>query len=187
MRIVPYLGLALLLHFDLNAEPVSIDGMFEDLYSNTSKGKTLTTFRGKEGALEITDHSFGTFDPEKRSFYKTTRIPYKKNQTYGWIIKLKSSPESVYVTELLKLPAPGNWITDSNTEVSDDKRIGLTTRRITPKNDIISHFWSIAPDDPPGDYCARVFVDDAKPITFFFTLVSSNESKPIRSAPSKAP
>lgn len=187
MRLFPYLVLALLLHFDLNAEPLSIDSMFDDLNSNTSKGKRLTIFREKEETLEIVEHSFGTFDTEKRSFYKTTNIPYKKNQAYGWIIKLNSSPESVYVTELLKLPAPGNWITDSNTEVSDDKRIGLTTKRITPENNTISHFWSIAPNDPTGDYCAKVFVDDAKPITFFFTLVPFNESKPIQSAPSKAP
>jgi hypothetical protein len=161
------LVLALLLHFDLNAESFSIDGMFDDLYSNTSKGKRLTTFRGKEGALEIVDHSFGTFDSEGRSFCKTTKILYKKNQTYGWIIKLKSSPEYVYITEFLKLPAPGNWITDSNTKVSDDERVGLTTMKITPRNNIISHYWSIAPNDPLGDYCVKVFVDDAKPITFF--------------------
>jgi len=177
MRLNIYICLFLSLPSVLVAESSLNEQMFNDSYENTSKGKRLSTFRGKEGALEVIDYSFGTFNPEAGSFSKTFKIPYRKDQSYGWTAKLNSNPKSVYVVEFLKLPAPGNWITDSHTIVASDKKIGRTAVEVVPNDHTISHYWSIAPSDPSGDHYLKVFIDDAKPITFFFSLVKDNDHK----------
>lgn len=161
----------------LVAESSLNEQMFNDSYEITSKGKRLSTFRGKEGALEVIDYSFGTFNPKTSSFSKTLKIPYRKDQCYGWNAKLNSNSKSVYVVEFLKLPALGNWITDSHTIVASDKKIGRTAVEVVPSDHMISHYWSIAPSDPLGDHYLKVFIDDAKPIIFFFSLVENNYHK----------
>ena len=113
-------------------------------------------------------------EPNTKPIIETSNIPYQIGQPYGWIAEVPATDLEIRVVEFLKLPGAGNWNKDDKIRLSKDGSIGLLEYTIKPTNGIISGFWSIAKNDPTGPHSIRVFIGDAKPLTFLFSIEREN-------------
>ena len=155
--------------------------MFGDRYKDTTKGQRLVTHRRDAApSTKLISCRFGLLDSDTKRFTETSNIPYKLGQPYGWIVEVPATDSEIKVVEFLKLPGAGNWITGDRVHVSKQKDLGVVEYFAKPTNGIISSFWSIAPNDPAGSHCFRVYIGNADPITFSFSIQKENAFSSLR-------
>jgi hypothetical protein len=111
----------------------------------------------------------------KETFVRTDIVPLVENQTYGWIIRLKTGLKVKWKEEFI-LPAPpetwGEAENDGAHRISGDRKVSVTEREVLVKDGTISNFWSVAPGDPVGQYVIRVYVNGALVESFRFKCVA---------------
>lgn len=120
---------------------------------------------------------FGVFNPPdsgEPGFVPTNVVPYRANQSYGWVMMVRTNQTQVKWREEFTLPeAPSTWgppEQQGKRYMSDDGRTTVTERVVTPYRGTIANSWSIAPGDPKGRYVMRVSVEAAPPQVFEFEL-----------------
>lgn len=128
-------------------------------------------------ALEVISSYFGLFNPPssgKPAFLPSVIVPLVPDQTYGWIIKLRTDRPKIKWCEEFTLPSkPATWgpsesIDTRNT--SSDGRTTTTERTVAPDEGVIFNTWTVAPGDPKGRYVIRVYVEDSLVATFEFDV-----------------
>ena len=141
----------------------------------TGKEPESTPPKQQLPAVTITEKEFGLFDekkPGKVLFTPTKTVPFVIDQGYGWRLKVDTARKSVLVKHELKLPAPArDWGTiEPGMKVSADRKSCTYTEDCALHRGYIFHAWSVADDDPEGEYAVRVVIDDELIATFKFTV-----------------
>jgi hypothetical protein len=109
-----------------------------------------------------------------------SRFELSEETVYGWRIKLPCTGPTEY-RETLQLPSPGDWTFDpavsKHITLSSDRRRAVTEDYSGCYDGWIQHAWTIAPNDPPGEYVFTVEVDGYQPQKFhgrFVRALSEN-------------
>lgn len=125
----------------------------------------------------VTSAQFGlikTHPSKPDTFIPKRVVPLRVNQGYGWRIRLNSNQATVKWREEFTLPAkPKTWGAAEEAgsrAVSDDGRVSVTEREVTPDNGVIANTWYVAPGDPAGRYQIRVFVEGQLVKSFAFVV-----------------
>ncbi|HWU85872.1 MAG TPA: hypothetical protein VN253_01255 [Kofleriaceae bacterium] len=119
------------------------------------------------------------------AYKRQSRFELSEDTIYGWRIKLPCTGPTVY-RETLQLPDVGDWSFDpaatKQTRVSADRKRAVTEDYSGCYDGWIQHAWTIAPNDPPGEYVLTVEVDGYQPQTFRgrFLKPEDFESAPAR-------
>lgn len=131
----------------------------------------------------VTSAQFGLIKthPSKPDTFTPKRVvPLRVNQGYGWRIRLNTNQATVKWREEFTLPAkPKTWGAAEEAgsrAVSDDGRVSVTEREVTPDNGVIANTWYVAPGDPAGRYRIRVFVEGQLVKTFAFIVKRQHRS-----------
>jgi hypothetical protein len=119
------------------------------------------------------DAAFGVdamLDDGSQYFFETKHIPLVPGTSFGWRLKLAEPDRPMLLREEFVLPAPpAYWGVSSDTMLSDDRRVAITERIVTPENGRLESRWVVTPGDPAGRYRLRVFLDDALVGNFYVT------------------
>jgi len=126
-------------------------------------------------AVEIEHAGFGVFNqtPDGRiEFTPSKTVPLVPNQTFGWIIGVKTTKPTVRWREKFTLPAPPEtWgPIDGKHEISADRKVSILEREVTPEMDQVFNTWTISPGDPRGHHVIEVTIEDARPVVFEFDV-----------------
>jgi len=136
---------------------------------NSKKGVT-------DNQVNIINSEFGIFKKDKKGepiFSPTRKVPLKVNQEYGWIVELKDSNTPVKWREEFILPsASKTWGKNPKKEqiVSEDRKVSVTEKIVSPFKSIISNSWFVAPGDPKGHYVIKLVIENTDPIIFEFDV-----------------
>ena len=100
------------------------------------------------------DATFGRPDDNGR-WLRLREVTFVEGKTFGWRIRLPCK-QPVEYTEIMKLPAPGDFTFDPDelreTTISDDKKTSTTHDYAACIDGWIEHSWALAPDDPKGTW-----------------------------------
>ena len=128
-------------------------------------------------APEVVSVEFGLFDGSKDvspAFVPSRRVPLVPGQAYGWIIQLRTDKEKIRWKEEFTLPAkPATWgepESRGSRAVSEEGRVSVTERVVTPAGGMIFNTWEVAPGDPSGRYVIRVIIDGVEAARFEFEV-----------------
>jgi hypothetical protein len=103
------------------------------------------------------------------AYKRQSRFELSEDTVYGWRIKLPCTGPTMF-RETLQLPAPGDWTFDPETtkhiKLSSDRRRAVTEDYSGCYDGWIQHSWTIAAEDPPGEYVLTVEVEGYQPQTF---------------------
>ena len=129
--------------------------------------------------LSVVGSAFGVIEliEGKRKFHRSTEVPWIEGLSYGWVLRLKTTRESVNVREEFELPAAAkNWDTagaGSKVKISKDRRsIVVEKTYSTNSKGFIYNFWSIAKGDPTGPYKIKVYLDNILVAVFDFHVTN---------------
>ena len=128
-------------------------------------------------APEIVSGEFGLFEldtPQGPRFTPATVVPLIENQSYGWVIHLRTNQPTVKWREEFVLPErPATWGEPEpigKRSISTSGRTSVTEREVSPEKGMIFNAWTVAPGDPRGKYLIRVFVEGRLVKTFRFDV-----------------
>ncbi|MBA3405856.1 MAG: hypothetical protein H0U13_14445 [Gemmatimonadaceae bacterium] len=97
---------------------------------------------------------FGRPDDNGR-WLRLRDVKFVEGKTFGWRIRLPCK-QPVEYTEIMKLPAPGDFTFDPDelreTTVSADKKTSTTHDYAACIAGWIEHSWALAPEDPKGTW-----------------------------------
>jgi len=111
--------------------------------------------------FEVVSAEFGLFnalETGRPPFIATPLVPLVVDQSYGWVIVLRTSAKTV------------RWREEFIRAMSDDARATITEREVTLHNGVIFNSWSVAPGDPTGAYRMRVTIEGQLVRTFEFRV-----------------
>jgi len=119
---------------------------------------------------------FGLFDDYRAKhlvFTKTSHVPWKLGQSYGWRM-LSTLEKGVMIREELILPSPAVYFgSESSTgylAVMEDRKTVIYEDLDKPENGYIYRFWEIAPEDPKGTHVLKIFIDGKLAKQFVFEI-----------------
>lgn len=118
------------------------------------------------------------------SFVATKEIPAEDGQTFGWVVEVDTTRESLHWQEHLKLPrAPADWgdaATDPDVIISADGRTVVAEGDDLVEDGELSRFyWALAPGDPAGDYEMDIAVEGKEVGHFAFRVPETVREKSI--------
>jgi hypothetical protein len=111
--------------------------------------------------FEVVSAEFGLFnalETGRPPFIATPLVPLVVDQSYGWVIVLKTSAKTM------------RWREEFIRAMSDEGRPTITEREVTLHNGVIFNSWSVAQGDPAGTYRMRVSVEGKLVRTFEFRV-----------------
>ena len=126
--------------------------------------------------VEIVKAVFGVFSTAKNgelTFKRTDTVPLVDDQSYGWIIELRTKRRAVRFRETFSLPiAPKRWGTADEpgfrVSTSPDGKVAVTVGDLDVVGGYVMHAWSVATGDPKGKYSIRVKIEELEEIAFEF-------------------
>jgi hypothetical protein len=128
-------------------------------------------------SVEVVKATFGLFNrqgTDKPSFVPSNVVPLVVDQSYGWVMLIKTDASTVRWREEFTLPAaPATWGGPERIgtrAMSDDGRTMITEREVAPRHGLIFNLWSVAAGDPAGAYRMRVSIDGHWVHTFEFQV-----------------
>ena len=111
--------------------------------------------------FEVVSAEFGLFnalETGRPPFIATPLVPLVVDQSYGWVIVLRTSAKTV------------RWREEFIRAMSDEGRPTITEREVTLHNGVIFNSWSVAAGDPTGTYRVRVSIEGRLVRTFEFRV-----------------
>ena len=111
--------------------------------------------------FEVVSAEFGLFnalETGRPPFIATPLVPLVVDQSYGWVIVLRTSAKTV------------RWREEFIRAMSDDARPTITEREVTLHNSVIFNSRSVAAGDPTGTYRVRVSIEGRLVRTFEFRV-----------------
>ena len=131
----------------------------------------------KPSGTQVLRAEFGLFNLSqsgKPPFVPAKVVPLKPNQSYGWLIQLRTDKPKIRWKEEFTLPAKPNTWGDPEPigarTVSSDGRVSVTEREVAPDRGTIFNVWTVAPGDPKGRYRIRVYVEGSLAQEFEFDV-----------------
>jgi hypothetical protein len=122
--------------------------------------------------LHVVRAEYGLFNAS--GFVPSNRVPLVKGQTYGWRIVLKTNKTKVRWREEFTLPvAPVTWgdaEAKGMSSVSENRRVSVMEREVTPVDGVIVNSWAVAAGDPVGHHLMRVLIDNRYEHIFQFDV-----------------
>jgi len=109
--------------------------------------------------FEVVSAEFGLFnalETGRPPFIATPLVPLVVDQSYGWVIVLKTGAKTVRWREEFAM--------------SDEGRTTITEREVTLHNNVIFNSRSVAQGDPTGTYRLRVSIEGRLVRTFEFRV-----------------
>lgn len=107
-------------------------------------------------------------------FRRSTKVPLRVGQGYGWIIRLETSSDKIRWREEFTAPvAPESWggsETNPRVRISEDRTAAVYEREEPLEGGVIFHFWQVVAGDPTGRHVIRVFVEGVLVSTFEFNV-----------------
>lgn len=141
-------------------------GKLKDAWKKSSTHPQQATKAPAPEQLVIISAEFGLLSlPRSGSvgFWPSTKVPLKRDQSYGWIIRLQTSKQKVKWREEVSLPsAPESWGVGEKLglhKISEDRKVAITEGEVTPDRGFIFNAWTIAPGDPKGRYVIRLSIE----------------------------
>jgi hypothetical protein len=126
---------------------------------------------------EVIRAEFGIIDFDnagKSVFIPTAVVPFKPEQSYGWIMLLRTAKAKISFREEFTLPVkPDTWGDPEplgTRTLSADRRTAITERTVTPDRGLIFKSWQVAPGDPKGHHVIRVYIEGRLEKVFEFDL-----------------
>lgn len=145
------------------------------LIGHANASTASETSKSITGTQVISGH-FGLFNPDDpaHGFTPSDVVPLVENQSYGWVIRLRTNKSTVKWREEFVLPEkPDTWGSAQafgKHSISPNGRVSITEREVTPEKGMIFNVWTVAPGDPKGKYIIRVFVEGRLVKTFRFDV-----------------
>lgn len=126
-------------------------------------------------SVEIEQAAFGVFyrTPDGRIDFKPSKtVPLIPDQSFGWVIGVRTTKPTVKWREEFTVPAPPEtWgPVQGRHEISADRKVSILEREVTPERGFVFNSWTIAPGDPKGRHVMKVTIEDAPPVVFEFDL-----------------
>jgi hypothetical protein len=121
---------------------------------------------------DVTAAEVGIWDGDG-VFHATHDIPLYPGSTFGWRINLPCKTGLVSVAEELHLPAPGDWPSDPEMDISADRTSVVLHYDAECRSGWIEKQWSVSPGDPPGAWSIRVTPDGFAAKTFRVTFAAT--------------
>lgn len=125
--------------------------------------------------LQISDAQFGIemWDADAGYIYdETDTVVLEPGTSFGWRIRLKNPVTTVRLTEEFVLPAPpSHWGLTRDTHVTNDGRVAVTHKDLSPNDGWIDNGWVVTEGDPEGLYEMRIYLDGDLVQTFRFNGV----------------
>lgn len=129
--------------------------------------------------ITIAQTAFGVFadyDSAKAKLTPTS-VVYRDGSQIGWVVNLASEKATVRWREEFVVPSPPKeWGVTANRDdirppqVSADKRMATTERRVPAAGGSISHWWKLDASDPAGPHTMRVYIDEVLVASFDFEV-----------------
>ena len=149
-------------------------------------GADLVVKRAQFGILETSASGEENFVPARE-------LPAEDGTTFGWVVQVDTTRQSLHWQEHLKLPQPptdwGDAASDPDISIFADGRTVVAEGDDMVEDGELSRFyWALAPGDPAGDYEMDIAVE-GKPVGHFaFRVPQTVREKSIlvRSLPRRA-
>ena len=140
-------------------------------------GADLVIKRAQFGILE-------TNAAGEESFVPTKEIPAEDGETFGWVVEVDTSRQSLHWQEHLKLPRPpadwGDAATDPDIIIAADGRTVVAEGDDLIEDGELSRFyWALAPGDPAGDYEMDIAIEGRQVGHFAFRVPTTVVEKSI--------
>ncbi len=132
---------------------------------------------------EVLKAEFGLFvpeNPQSGTFTPSDHVPNVTDQSYGWIITLRTTSARIRWREEFTLPeVPATWgnpESDVTRMVSPDGKTLVTENVVAPDQNpatghaFINNAWSVESSDPVGRYRIRVYIEGELVATFNFNV-----------------
>jgi hypothetical protein len=141
-----------------------------------------------EDEYVVQSGEFGLLDKATGKFTRTTVVPLKIGQIYGWRLYIKPDGRAVHWTEEFALPGvPKGWYVKGGQPITvgqpdeDSKqqlvlqkgKVCVTEKDATVTNGMIANYWAVAKGDPIGQYQMRVSLEGQLAKTFLFQVKAS--------------
>ena len=115
-----------------------------------------TTAAHRPDLPEVAAAEAGTWD-RAGMFHVSDDVPLAPGQVFGWRLYLPCTTPRISYQEEMKLPAPGDWATDPDIQVSYDGRsVTVHGAADCTMDGWIEKRWSVAPGDPAGPWAIKV-------------------------------
>ena len=117
-------------------------------------------------------------------FVATKEIPAEDGQTFGWVVAVDTTRQSLHWQEHLKLPGPpadwGDAATDPDIVIANDGRTVVAEGDDLVEDGELSRFyWALAPGDPAGDYEMDIAIEGRQVGHFAFNVPEAVVEKSI--------
>ena len=137
--------------------------------------------------LVIKRAQFGILATDERgeeSFVPSKEIPAEDGQTFGWVVEVDTTRQSLHWQEHLKLPRPpadwGDAASDPDIIIAADGRTVVAEGDDLVEDGELSRFyWALAPGDPAGDYEMDIAVEGKEVGHFAFRVPETVREKSI--------
>lgn len=137
--------------------------------------------------LVVKRAQFGILSTDARgeeNFVPATEVPAEDGTTFGWVVEVDTTRESLHWQEHLKLPrAPADWgdaAEDPDIIIAADGRTVVAEGDDLVEDGELSRFyWALAPGDPAGDYEMDIAVEGREVGHFAFRVPSAVVEKSI--------
>jgi len=127
--------------------------------------------------VEVVAAEFGLFEERKGDLVFTPAevVPHVLGQRYGWVIEVKTKKRPLAVVEEYVVPHPNQGSPTElevarNLGLSNDKRIPVSQRLLTPMDDHIYAEWSVGPNEPVGHRRLQVLIEGRVAARFEFDV-----------------
>jgi hypothetical protein len=122
-------------------------------------------------------------DGEER-FVPTDEVPAVDGQTFGWVLEVETSRETLHWQEHLRLPKPpadwGDAADDPDVLISKDgKSVAAQGEDAVDQGSLERFYWSLAAGDPAGEYELDVAVEGRPVAHFRFRVPAPVQEKAI--------
>ncbi len=140
-------------------------------------GADLVVKRAQFGILE-------TNKAGEENFVPTTVVPAEDGETFGWVVEVDTTRQSLHWQEHLRLPRPpadwGDAASDPDIVISADGRTVVAEGDDMVEDGELSRFyWALAPGDPAGDYEMDIAVEGKTVGHFAFRVPQTVREKSI--------
>ena len=137
--------------------------------------------------ISVIESKFGVLFTAKEKaprLIRVVEVPNAEGTAYGWILRIKKGEKPSEISEVLRMPAPAKnvHVNVAKTSLSKDGRTLTTRIDVDASEEVIGNFWTVAPDDPIGQYTIEIKQSGAVLAKFDFEIVKKSKEEVLRSS-----
>lgn len=137
--------------------------------------------------VSVLESKFGLLFTAKEKtprIIRVAEVPNAEGTAYGWVLRIKKGEKPSEISEILRMPAPAKniHVNVAKTSLSKDGRTLTTRISVDANEDVIGNFWTVAPDDPVGQYSIEIKQSGVVLAKFNFEMVNKTTDEVLRSS-----